>query len=85
MDIDLSLLHSKTKDNIDISGIYDIPKEYYKDYEEIISIEKIEINGIINQDAEENDHANCTINGKMILKDSISLEPVEYPISIEYT
>ena len=84
MDIDLSLLHSKTKDNIDISGIYDIPKEYYKDYEKIISIEKIEINGIINQDAEENDHANCTINGKMILKDSISLEPVEYPISIEY-
>ena len=38
MDIDLSLLHSKTTEEIDITNTYTIPKEYY----ESTSVEKIE-------------------------------------------
>ncbi len=84
MNIDLSLLHSRVVDKIEITGLYDIPSDYYKNYDEIIKLEKISVNGIINQDADENDFAICSIEGVMILKDSISLDPVEYPFSIEY-
>ena len=81
MDIDLSLLHSRTIDELNISGDYSIPKEYYKD-SDIIGIDNIHVDGYITYDEE--DHIKCHITGKILLEDSISLENVEYPINIEY-
>ena len=89
MDIDLSLLHSKTTEEIDITNTYTIPKEYY----ESTSVEKIEnikvtgkvymASSIYDADEEE-DYIKAKIEGDIILTDSISLEPVSYPISIDF-
>ncbi len=89
MDIDLSLLHSKTESEVDISGTYSIPKEYYKDTD-ILDLNNIEVAGkIIEKEDEEdldstNDYCECKIKGTMTIKDSVSLEPIKYPFSIEY-
>jgi len=84
MDIDLSLLHSQTIKDIDITNKYSIPTEYFKSYDEIISINDIDVIGKIYMNEENYDHVKCEISGEMILKDSISLEPINYPFSIEY-
>lgn len=83
MNIDLSLLHSKTIDEISISGIYNIPDEYL-DKTLIISLENIKVDGKIFVGRDEEDRVKCNIEGEMIIEDSISLEPVNYPFSIEY-
>jgi len=89
MNIDLSLLHSHTEKEIDISGKYSIPKEYYENTD-ILNLINIIVSGKIYLDVdeedyeEEKDYIKCKIDGIIILEDSISLEPVEYPFSIEY-
>lgn len=87
MDIDLSLLHSNTKDEIDISNTYSIPKEYYENTD-IIKLDNINVigkmNRVLNEENELCDYVEMKIDGVMILPDSISLEEVEYPFSIEY-
>ena len=89
MNIDLSLLHSQTIKEIKIDGIYSIPKEYYTD-NTVIKAEKINVIGkvymspSIDKIDEIVDHIQAKITGCLIIEDSISLEPLEYPISIEY-
>ena len=46
MDIDLSLLHSNTVNEIDISGNYNIDKEYLKD-SEIKELKEVYVEGKI--------------------------------------
>ena len=81
MDIDLSLLHSRTIDELDISGNYLIPEEYYENTD-IKKIEDINVDGYITYDEE--DHIKCSIKGNIVIEDSISLENIDYPIEIEY-
>ena len=83
MEIDLSLLHSNTVSEIDISGSYDIPYDYYKN-SNIIKLDKIIVDGVVTLDDVSCDVAKCSINGNMIIPDSISLEPVSYPFQIDY-
>lgn len=83
MDIDLKLLHSKTIDKIDITNKYDIPDQYI-DKNLVLSLKNIQVDGKIYIGSDDEDRIDCTINGNMILEDSISLEPVEYPFSIKY-
>ena len=89
MNIDLSLLHSSTIDEVEISGEYNIPKEYYGNTG-IVSLDKIKVEGKIKRGISEDDidefsdYVTCSISGNMIIEDSISLEPVEYPFSTEY-
>ena len=88
MDIDLSLLHSKTTEEIDITNTYTIPKEYYESTS-VEKIENIKVTGkvymasSIDDADEEEDYIKAKIEGDIILPDSISLEPVSYPISID--
>ena len=89
MDIDLSLLHSKTKEEIDITNTYTIPKEYYEstiveNAENIKVTGKVYMNSSIDDADEEEDYIKAKIEGDIILTDSISLEPVSYPISIDF-
>ena len=89
MDIDLSLLHSKTKEEIDITNTYTIPKEYYESTivekaENIKVTDKVYMNSSIYDADEEEDYIKAKIEGDIILTDSISLEPVSYPISIDF-
>ena len=89
MDIDLSLLHIDTEKEIDITNTYSIPKEYFKN-SDVLEINNIKVEGKVYQGVAEEeidsfeDYIKCKIKGTIIIEDSISLEPIEYPIYIEY-
>ena len=89
MEIDLSLLESGTIDSIDITNNYIIPKEYYENTG-ILELKDLNVEGNIYRSVSEDDieqlqdYIKCTIKGSMIIEDSISLEPVDYPFSMEY-
>ena len=83
MDIDLKLFHSKKVDEIDITNKYDIHDQYI-DKNLVLSLKNIQVDGKIYIGSDDEDRIDCTINGNMILEDSISLEPIEYPFSIKY-
>ena len=87
MEIDLSRLHRGVESFIDISGEYELDSSFYENTE-IHSLKPLKVSGKIerreNDDFELEDYCICTIEGEMILSDSISLEEVEYPFTIEY-
>lgn len=87
MEIDLSLLHSNTVSEIDISGIYDIDADYYEN-SNVINLSKVEVIGKIYRDEDEEgeltDYIDCSMKGTMVIPDSISLEEVSYPFNIEF-
>lgn len=87
MDINLSLLHSNTVNEIDITNTYTLESTYYEGTD-IIKLENIKVKGKIfrNEDEDGNltDYIDCLIQGEMILPDSISLEEIAYPFKIEY-
>ena len=85
--IDLKLLHTGNVDKIDISGVYNIDKDYYKNTD-IIRLDEVKVDGIVerkyDEDEELNDYVKCIIKGNMVIPDSISLEEIDYPFLIEY-
>lgn len=89
MNIDLTTLHSHVVDKIDVSNIYTIPESYFGTTG-VKKLADIKVNGYVylspsEDDLEEEvDSINCKIEGNMIIEDSISLELVEYPFSINY-
>ena len=87
MEIDLSPLHYGRVKEISIDGIYQIPKKYLEN-SEIHSLSNLKVTGKIQQKENENleleDYIICTIEGIMIIPDSISLEEVEYSFKAEY-
>ena len=88
MDIDLTLLHSQTVKEVDITNSYTIPSNYFENTS-VLKIEDINVEGKVymneSEDDEEEltDYIEASIKGDIILSDSISLEPVSYPVSIE--
>ena len=88
MDIDLSLLHSNTIEVIDINNSYELTKDYYEntDIRELSSIDVVgQITRKENENNELNDYIECTIKGEMLIPDSITLDTVTYPFTIEYS
>ena len=87
MNIDLSLLHQHLLDSVDISGVYCLDKSYYENTD-IIRLDALTVSGFVslkeNDDLEFDDYVQCHIQGNMVLADSISLEEIDYPFSIEY-
>ena len=87
MDIDLRMLYNHSTEEIDITGNYDIPNSYYE-FSDILELKNIEVRGKITlalqEDLEEMEYINCKIKGIVKVEDSITLEPVDYEISIEY-
>ncbi len=87
MEINLALLHSNTIDEIDITNSYTLDSMYYKNTD-IIHLNPINVKGKIyrkeNEVGDLVDFIECSINGVMILSDSISLEEVNFPFEIEY-
>lgn len=89
MNIDLTALHSHVVDKVDITNIYTIPENYFGTTG-VKKLEDIKVDGYVylspsEDDIEEEvDSINCKIEGNMIIEDSISLEPVQYPFSINY-
>lgn len=89
MDIDLTALHAHTVTRIDITDTYSIPNTYFGTTG-IKKLDNIKVTGYVylspSEDDidEEVDNINCKIEGNMVIEDSISLELVEYPFTIEY-
>lgn len=87
MEIDLSLLHSNTVNFIDIGGLYNIDPNYFEGAN-VIDLDEIEVIGKVYKDENEVgelvDYIQCSIKGNMVISDSISLDRVNYPFSIEY-
>lgn len=89
MDIDLSLLHSGTITEVDITNTYTLTKEYYNNTG-VLELKDIKVAGKVYRGVSEEeideyqDYITCNISGTMIIEDSISLEPIDYPFSIEY-
>ena len=89
MEIDLSLLESGTVDSIDITNKYVLPKEYYENTS-ILELKDLKVTGNVYRSISEDDidelqdYIKCSIEGAMIIEDSISLERIDYPFSIEY-
>jgi len=87
MDIDLKLLHSHTKEEIDVTGEYTIPKSYYENTD-VIQLSSVKLSGrvYLDEDVDGNltDYIDCKIIGNMIIPDAISLEEVSYPFDIDF-
>lgn len=89
MNIDLSLLHSQTVEEVSIDGTYTIPKEYCTE-SSVLKAENIKVSGkvYLGEDIDDLevqvDYIQAKITGNIVIEDSISLEPLDYPISIEY-
>ena len=82
MYIDLTPLHSNIVNDIDISDKYKIPKEYI--YEEsVLEVKDINFNEK-NLLKDDEDYIECSIIGKILMEDSITLEPIDYDINIKY-
>ena len=79
MEIDLSILNTKPKIIIDTKVIF--PK---KDLEKagILSMDEVEVKGDITSDLGEY-FLNLNLKGKMVLPCSLTLEPVDYPFTLE--
>ena len=89
MDIDLTSLITGNVNEIKIDDNFLIPKEYYEETE-IVELKETKMNGKIyigpsEDDIEETqEYIKCHVEGTMIIEDSISLEPIEYPYSFDY-
>ncbi len=89
MNIDLTVLHSHVADKIDITNVYTIPEDYFGTTG-VKKLADVKVNGYVYLSPGEDDidvevdSINCKIEGNMIIEDSISLEPIEYPFSIKY-
>lgn len=82
MNIDITELNQNIKDEvfIDLDVIFD--KELLIN-SKIKNLKDVHIIGTISKDEERDVYLNATLTGKMILEDSISLDEIEYPFSIE--
>ncbi len=80
--IDLTLLYTGMQEKISLDGIYSIPKEKYEKTEIIdLSEVKLEDSFIIRK--EEDYTIQIHANGKMKIKDSITLDEVWYEYNVE--
>ena len=69
------------KDKIDISGTYSFDENYLKD-SQIKKLDNVKAEGYIYQNSADEYIINLSIEGKMTILDSITLEEVEYPFNI---
>ena len=82
MIIRLEELNSEVKDKISFDEELTFPSDMLEK-SDIIDIEDARVVGDIFSDASNELTIRCNVSGKMILEDSISLDNVEYPFSID--
>ena len=82
MQIDLTKLNQNIETVLEIENEISFPDEYYQD-SEIKDLQDLFLKGTVTLDEERDVQLHLLLTGKMVLKDSISLEDVIYPFSIE--
>lgn len=80
--IDLTKLYSGVYDEISFDGEYIIPKEIIND-SRIIKLDKVEVKNSLIKKEEVDYSIFLEIKGKMLINDSVTLEEVWYPFSIQ--
>lgn len=80
MYLDLTKINTDILDNMDVHENIEIPKDLYK-LSSIIELKNMKLDGRVYKNSAEVITLQATISGVMILEDSISLEPIEYPFS----
>ncbi len=81
MIIDLIRLKNDVVKNIDIDFKYSFNEEYLKQTD-LIKLDDVLIKGVINKNSLGDIQINLNIEGVMVLPCAITLEPVNYPFSI---
>lgn len=82
MNIDLMPLHSGLKKEIIINEEVNIDKSYYENTD-IKDLKNINVNGRIYKDYDNKINYSLSVEGTMVIEDSISLERLDYPFSLE--
>lgn len=82
MKIDITELNQNIKDEVVVDLDVSFNEEQLVD-SEIKNLKNVHLAGTISLDEERDAYLNGTLTGEMILEDSISLDEVEYPFSIE--
>ena len=80
--IDLSLLHSNSVEQIKIDEDVIFPFEFYENTD-IKGFHFVHVSGDIQRSTDEDDTLDLAVSGEMILLDAISLEEVPYPFSFK--
>ena len=82
MQIDITKLLSNYAYSIDIKSDVKIPEELIKDVR-VVELKELEFNGKSSLDEDDNVLVTGKIKGKMLLRDDLTLEEVEYPLDVE--
>ena len=82
MQIDIIKLNQNIEDKIEVDEIIEFPESYYEN-SEIQNLENVCVQGEVYLDEERDVEVNFQVSGTMILNDSISLEEIKYPFSLE--
>ena len=82
MDIDIRQLKNQTKTKIDIDLTYSFSKEELKNTN-IIELNNVSISGTMISDNLDEYILSVTVDGTMILPDSLTLEPIQHSFNIE--
>lgn len=82
MYLDITKLNSGILESMDIHENIEIPKDLYQS-SSIIELKDIKLDGKVYKNSAEIIILQATVSGIMILEDSISLDPIDYPFSCE--
>ena len=78
MNIDLNILNTNSK--LDINELLTLDKECYKDTS-IVELKPINVSGKIFYNISDEIELDLDVDGVMVLEDSITLDPIDYPYS----
>ena len=82
MYLDITKLNSDILESMDIHENIKIPKDLYQS-SSIIELKDIKLDGKVYKNSAEIIILQATVSGTMVLEDSISLDPIDYPFSCE--
>lgn len=82
MEIDLTSLNSDVITEVEIDTIVSFDSKYLEK-SVIKRLDNIKVIGTISKDSSSDNILNASVTGQMLLEDSVSLEDVNYPFSIQ--
>lgn len=82
MKLDITKLNNRILNSIEIDEIITIPESIYEK-SNILNLKKLNLKGQVFRDSSDIITLQGILSGIMIIEDSISLEPVEYPFTCE--
>ena len=82
MNLDLTKLNSGFLSELEIKEEFTIPTEFYQKTS-ILELKNLKLDGKVYRNSANEFTLQATVSGIMVLEDSISLDPIDYPFSME--